>query len=90
MTGVRENKKDNICPSCGGLLESGKATIPFITSKNIVIVVKDVPAEICLDCHEPYVKGRVTDQVLALLKRLKSLKSEVSVVKYSPEQYALT
>lgn len=89
MTGVPANKKEKICPSCGGLLEDGKATIPFITSRNVVIVVKDVPAEICLDCHEPYVSGNATDQVLTLLKHLKSLKSEVSVVTYSPKQYAL-
>mgnify|MGYP005726332901 CR=1 FL=1 len=89
MTGVRVNKKNKICPSCGGLLEDGKATIPFITGKNIIVVIKDVPAEICLDCHEPYVSGSVTDQVLALLKQLKSLKSEVSIVTYSQKQYAL-
>lgn len=89
MIGVHANKKDRICPVCGGLLEDGKATIPFITSRNIIIVVKDVPAEICLDCHEPYARGNATDQILALLKQLKSLKSEVSVVTYSPKQYAL-
>ena len=89
MTGVHANTKDKICPSCGGLLEDGKATIPFITSRNIVIVVKDVPAEICLDCQEPYVRGNATDQVLSLLKHLKSLKSEVSVVTYSPKRYVL-
>ena len=88
MTGVHANKS-KICPSCGGLLEDGKATIPFVVSRNIVIVVKNVPAEICLDCHEPFVKGKATDQVLTLLKHLKSLKSEVSVVTYSPKQYAL-
>ncbi len=85
MTGVHANKKNKICPSCGGLLEDGKATIPFIIRKNIVIVVKAVPAEICLDCKEPYVRGNATDQVLILLKHLKSLKSEVSVVTYSPK-----
>ena len=89
MTGADANRKSQICPSCGGLLADGKATIPFVTSKNIVIVVKDVPAEICLDCHEPFVRGRATDQVLALLKHLRSLKSEVSVVTYSSKQYAL-
>ncbi len=86
MTGAHVSK---ICPSCSGLLEDGKATIPFVVSKNIVIVVKNVPAEICLDCHEPFVMGKATDQVLALLKHLKSLKSEVSVVTYSPKQYAM-
>ena len=86
MIGAHVNK---ICPSCGGALEDGKATIPFVVSKNIVIVVKNVPAEICMDCHEPFVMGKATDQVLALLKHLKSLKSEVSVVTYSAKQYAM-
>lgn len=86
MIGAHGNK---ICPSCGGSLEDGRATIPFVISKSIVIVVKNVPAEICMDCHEPFVMGKATDQVLELLKHLKSLKSEVSVVTYSPKQYAM-
>lgn len=85
MTGAHENK---ICPVCGGALEWGQATIPFVVSGGMVIVVKNVPAEICLDCHEPFVDGETTDQLLELLKQLKSLKSEVSVVTYSSEQYA--
>jgi YgiT-type zinc finger domain-containing protein len=86
MTGVLENKTKQ-CPTCGGSLENGTATIPFVTSANIIIVVKNVPAEICLDCREPFVKGKVTDQMVLLLNQLKSLKSEVSVVTYSQQHY---
>jgi hypothetical protein len=35
-----------------------------------------------IHCHEPFVAGKETDQVLALLKQLKSLRSEVSVIAY--------
>ena len=88
MIGVHVNKK-KICPSCGGLLEDGKAAIPFLINKNVVVVVKNVPAEICLDCHEPFVIGKATDQILAILKHVKSLRSEVSIVTYSTtKQYA--
>lgn len=79
MTGKAENKQ---CPTCGGLLQSGIATIPFVLDNDTVIIVKGVPAEICSDCHEPFVAGKETDQVLALLKQLKSLRSEVSVIAY--------
>jgi hypothetical protein len=48
-----------------------------------VVVVKGVPAEICSNCHEPFLDGVVTDHVMALLSRLKQLNSEVSVVTYS-------
>ncbi len=89
MTGAPADRT-KICPSCGGLLKDGNATIPFVINSDTIIVVKNVPAETCLDCHESFVGGKATDQVLELLKQLKSLKSEVSVVTYSPKQYALS
>jgi YgiT-type zinc finger domain-containing protein len=79
MTGERAN---SICPTCGGFLQSGLANIPFIFD-DTVIVVKGVPADICSDCHEPFLAGYVTDQVMSLLNQLKMLQSEVSVVVYS-------
>ena len=79
MTGEQEN---SICPTCGGRLEYNLATIPFILEPDTVIVIKSVPAEICVDCHEPFVTGRVTDHVTTLLRQLKALSSEVSVVNY--------
>jgi len=80
MTGELEN---SICPTCGGNLETDTATIPFILGYDTVVVVKEVPAEICSDCHEPFVTGKVADRVSALLRQLKTLHSEVSVVAYS-------
>ena len=85
MIGEPEN---SVCPVCGGRLHLDVATIPFILDDNVVVVVKDVPAEVCGDCHEPFVAGRVTDQVTALLRQLKSLRSEVSVVTYAEQPMA--
>ena len=85
MTGKLEN---NQCPSCGGQLHTGQATVPFLLSEERVIVIKGVPAEICSDCHEPFMSGKVTDHVMALLSQLKMLGSEVSVV--SSPDYAVT
>lgn len=79
MTGVPENK---ICLSCGGKLQTNVATIPFILNNDMVIVIKKVPAEVCGDCHEPFMAGGVTDRVMALLNQLKTLRSEVSVVSF--------
>ena len=80
MIGEPENSK---CPLCGGRLRSDMATIPFILGNNVVVVIKSIPAEVCSNCHEPFAAGRVTDQVSALLRQLKLLRSEVSVVTYS-------
>lgn len=79
MTGKLDGK---ICPMCGGLLYEDKTTIPYILEKDVIVIVKNVPAEICGDCHEAFTNGRVTDQVMTLLRQLRSLKSEVSVVSY--------
>jgi YgiT-type zinc finger domain-containing protein len=79
MTG--ELARNNRCPLCGGRMKRGAATIPFIL-RNTVIVVKDVPAEICSSCHEPYMTGEVTDRITVLLNQLCSLPTEVSIVSY--------
>jgi len=84
MTGERASKT---CPTCGGSLHAGIANVPFILDETVV-VIRGVPADICADCHEPFMAGRVTDQVMVLLNQLKALRSEVSVVSYS--QYAAT
>ena len=85
MTGELEN---STCPTCGGQLHTGLATIPFLLSEEKVIVIKGVPSETCGDCHEPFMSGKVTDKVMALLSQLKMLGSEVSVVSFP--DYAVT
>ncbi len=82
MAGERE-RSDGRCPLCGGrLLSKQRATIPFVLG-NTVAVIKDVPAEVCVSCHESYMTGEVTDRVATLLKQLRSLQTEVSVIAYS-------
>ncbi|MCI0830946.1 MAG: type II toxin-antitoxin system MqsA family antitoxin [Chloroflexi bacterium] len=77
----------NSCPLCGGRLKPGTSAVPFIF-EGTVIVVKDVPAESCRSCHEPYVSGKVTDKLTKLLTRLKMLKNEVSIVSYADREAA--
>ncbi len=85
MTGEPENS--GCCPLCGGRLRAGqRATIPFVLDR-VVVVVKDVPAEVCRNCGEPYLTGADTDQLLDLLKWFARLPVEVSVASY-PELMA--
>jgi YgiT-type zinc finger domain-containing protein len=83
MTG--EPERNNRCPLCGGHMEPGRATIPFVLP-GLVVVIKDVPAEICSSCHEPYTVGKVTDRITYLLNQARSLHTEVSVIHYSISQ----
>jgi YgiT-type zinc finger domain-containing protein len=85
MTGAPEGRS---CPVCGGSLNTGEATIPYILKGDVVIVVKRVPAEICADCRESFTSGAVTDQITTMLRQLRDLHSEVSVVSFAEYQAA--
>jgi YgiT-type zinc finger domain-containing protein len=83
MTGEIEN--NGRCPVCGGRLRPGVATIPFVFP-DTVVVIKGVPADICHNCHEPYMTGRVTDRVTHLLNQLRAFRAEVSLITYAEPQ----
>jgi YgiT-type zinc finger domain-containing protein len=70
-----------ICPLCGGKLNEGLANLPFIEESR-VLVVKEVPAEICEECGEAYLTGKVVDKIQAIFEHQKEVKAEVSVVHY--------
>jgi YgiT-type zinc finger domain-containing protein len=71
------------CPLCGGTLVDGLSTIPFVLGRHVV-VIKDVPAEICDTCGEPFLHGNATDAVTALLTRAHAMGAEVTVLTYGP------
>jgi YgiT-type zinc finger domain-containing protein len=81
MTGKQEKDKVKKCPLCSGELHDGTTAAPFFSNDKI-IVIKDVPAEVCSDCAEPFMKSSVVDNIEKLLDRLEDLHSEMSVVHY--------
>ena len=81
MTGKEEKNKIKLCPLCGGGMEDGITTVPFIIVEKVV-VIKNVPAEICADCSEAYMKGLVVGEIKKILDRLEELHSEVSIIYY--------
>jgi YgiT-type zinc finger domain-containing protein len=81
MTGRQEGEKIKKCPLCAGELSDGTTTVPFFSGDKI-IVIKDVPAEICSDCGEPFMKSSVVDNIEKLLDKLEDLNSEMSIIHY--------
>jgi YgiT-type zinc finger domain-containing protein len=73
--------KSSLCPICGGNLKPGLANVPFLFPTT-VIVVKNVPAEVCANCHEPYMAGQATDRVMNLLASFHRLQAEVLILSY--------
>lgn len=79
MIGEPENDR---CYFCGGKLESKRATIPFVMGGSVV-VVKYVPAQVCIQCGEAIMDSPVARIVDSLLKQVHRLNSEVSVITYA-------
>lgn len=69
------------CPYCSGQLAPGMATIPFVLGKSVA-VIKEVPAEICEACGEPFLGAEATDAVAELLARARAAGAEVTVMTY--------
>jgi YgiT-type zinc finger domain-containing protein len=86
MTGKPAN--NHLCPVCGGKLHRKQTTVPFLFTEAVVLV-KDVPADVCASCHEPYMSGKVTDRVTELLRPLKDLKAEILILSYGEGKRAL-
>jgi YgiT-type zinc finger domain-containing protein len=66
-------------------MESGTATMPFVLGSTVV-VVKNVPAEICRSCHEAFMIGVVTDTVTDMLSQSVNLQAEILVLTYPAVQ----
>ena len=81
MAGKKEPSKTKKCPLCGGVMTDGITTIPFLSGDRVT-VIKNVPAEICSDCGDAYMKSSVVDRVESLLDRIEELHSEMSVIQY--------
>ena len=79
MTGKLENDR---CYFCGGKLEPGLATIPFVVGSSVVII-KRVPAEVCVQCGEAIMNSEVAATVDKLLKQAHQFGFEVSIITYA-------
>lgn len=79
---VTESASVKRCPLCGGELREEMTTVPFVV-KGSVVVVKRVKGEVCSDCGEAFLSGRVTDAVTALVQDALRQRMEVAVVTLS-------
>ncbi len=79
MAGEKDKVKP--CPLCGGEMHDGITTLSFLMGEKVAII-KNVPAEICSDCGEAYMKSHVTGKIETLLDRIQELHSEVSIIYY--------
>ena len=70
------------CFMCKGHSEDKETTF-MVDLGNCIIIVKDVPSQVCTQCGEVSYSNTVTKQIESIINVLRSSITEIAVVKYS-------
>ncbi len=72
------------CAICkNGKTHPGTTTVTFEERENI-LVVKDVPAEICENCGEAYIEESVAGSIMDQADKMPKVAVKVDVRRYAP------
>ena len=66
-----------------GETEPGKTTVT-LERDNLTIVIKEVPAQVCMNCGEDYVDDTVAGELLAIAEQIAKTGSQVDIMRYVP------
>ena len=70
------------CFMCKGDLIPMKKTYVAIL-EDCVVIVKDVPAQVCSQCGEAYYSDEVSDHLEDIVSKVKDMVQEVAILEYS-------
>ncbi|MFC1835709.1 type II toxin-antitoxin system MqsA family antitoxin [Thermodesulfobacteriota bacterium] len=71
------------CVLCkNGQTETGRTTVTLQRGETIVII-KDVPAEICRNCREDYLSEPIADRVFELAEDAVKKNVEVEIIRFA-------
>ena len=69
------------CPLCGGEKRQGK-TIYSVDLRDGVVVVRDVPAQICSQCGEEWIDAQTAKVLEEIVNEAKGRASQVEVLSF--------
>lgn len=64
-----------------GETKPGNVIVP-LTRQETVVIIKDVPAEVCVNCGEYYLSESITEQILVLAEEAVNKGIEVEIVRF--------
>jgi YgiT-type zinc finger domain-containing protein len=67
------------CAICGGKTRLGRTTVSVDRGEGLV-VVRGVPANICVQCGEEWIADQAASRVEEIVQRAKREKSQIEVV----------
>ena len=75
------------CFMCKGKLENKNTTF-MVELDNCIIIIKNVPSQVCKQCGEVSYSDEVAKQLEKLVNRVRDSITEITVINYS-EKYEL-
>ena len=69
------------CIKCNGNLEEKKVNY-VVDLDDTIIVIKSVPAKVCINCGEKYFDDKTAKNIDKIVNELKDLAIEVTVINY--------
>ncbi len=73
--------EDNRCYFCGGKLVPRVTMLPFVIQDHVVII-KNIPAEVCTQCGEAVLDSPTARRVDQLVRQARQSGFEVSILAY--------
>ena len=71
------------CVMCkGGALSPGKTTVKVQRGETLVII-KDVPADVCRNCGEAYLDGNVALKIEKQVEEAVARHTEIEILRYA-------
>jgi YgiT-type zinc finger domain-containing protein len=85
--GEKMNNTVDQCDLCGGELKPGKTTLEIWRGEEL-LVIKDVPADVCQQCNEAYISANVSERLEHFLSEYHRHRPEryLAVPQYSAAQ----
>ena len=69
------------CFRCKGNLKEKKINY-MVDLENTIIIIKDVPAKVCIECGEQYFDDETSENIEKIVNKLKDLATEVTIINY--------
>ena len=71
------------CVMCkGGELAPGKTTVK-VQREETLVIIKDVPADVCLDCGEAYLDVNVARKIEQQVEEAVARHTEIEILRYA-------
>jgi YgiT-type zinc finger domain-containing protein len=74
--------KENLCPICGGVKEVSTTSFT-VDHKEGLVLVRDVPATVCLQCGEEWINDEVASKLEEIVALAKKQNQELFVARFS-------